>query len=191
LTTEPDPVELFLHIAGVTGMFVGYGVLVLGLVAMRKAQTLDEVRAFASALTYGRRIGFEHVSVIDAIVVVSVLVIGFTGIHMAAYTGDWRLGWNQVAIASFVLLAPVGPLFINPRLHSIAKLAASLPADQNMDSVGIRLRDGVLNVSMRCSLAILVALVFLMAVKPALEGSIAAVAVALLIGGLSAAVDRS
>jgi hypothetical protein len=186
LTSEPNPVELFLHITGVIGMFVGYGALALGLVALGKAKAVDELKALAGALTYGRRIGFEHVSMIDAIVVTSVIVIGVTGIHMAAYTGDWRLGWTRVAIASFVLLAPIGPLLINPRLQAIARLAANLTGNQELNAIKARLRDPVLNLSMWCSLAILVALVFLMAVKPPVASSILVLVIALLLGGLLA-----
>lgn len=187
MTTEPNSVELFLHLAGVIGMFIGYGTLVLGLAALRKAKAVDELKALTGALTYGRRIGFEHVSVIDAIVVASVLLTGVTGIHMAAYTGDWRLGWTRVAIAAFVLLAPIGPLVINPRLHAIGRLLATLPADQEIDIIKARLRDRVLNGSMWCSFGILVALVFLMAVKPALGWSVVVLVLAVLVGTLLSA----
>jgi len=93
---DPNPVELFLHIAGVIAVFVGYGILALGTVALRRAARIEDVRAIASALTFGRRVGFEHISVIDVIVVAGVLVIAVTGLDMARYPGDWRSGWLRL-----------------------------------------------------------------------------------------------
>jgi hypothetical protein len=98
---EPNPFELFLHITGVIGMFIGYGALVLGTIALRRATRVEDVRAIANAMTYGREIGFEHVSVIDALVVTSVLVIAATGLDMARYTGDWRSGWLRLRSRRF------------------------------------------------------------------------------------------
>lgn len=188
---EPNPIELFLHIIGVIGMFVGYGALVLGTIALRRANRLEDVRVIASALTVGRRIGIEHVSVIDAIVVASVLLIGATGLDMARYTGDWRSGWVDVAIVTLLLLAPVGPFVINPRLHAIANSAARQAPNELSAMLRNRLSDPVLTVALRTSAAILVGLVFLMTVKPSLLWSVVAIVLATSIGAVSAAIDRS
>ena len=191
MTVEPHPVELFLHIAGVIGMFVGYGALVLGTVALERARTVDEVRTLAAALTHGRRIGFEHISVIDVVVVAGVVLIAVTGIHMASYTGDWRSGWAEVAIATFVLLAPIGPLVINPRLHAIARTANDASAGELTGRLSEQLGDSILRVSLRGSLGVLVGLVFLMAVKPPLGWSAAVIALGLAMGIAWTLIDRS
>ena len=191
MTSEPNSVELFLHITGVIGMFVGYGALVLGTVALQRARTIDEVRTLAAVLTRGRRIGFEHISVLDAIVVASVLLIGVTGIHMASYTGDWRSGWAEVAIATLVLLAPIGPLVINPRLHAITRIANEASIDGATAQLRARLTDPILSASLRGSFAVLVGLVFLMAVKPTLEWSALVIVLAVVTGIGWALIDRS
>ena len=191
MTSEPNSIELFLHISGVIGMFVGYGALVLGTIALQRARTIDEVRTLAAVLTRGRRIGFEHISVIDVIVVASVATIGATGIHMASYTGDWRSGWADVAIVTLVLLAPIGPLVINPRLHAVTRIANEASSDGGTEQVRARLTDPILSGSLRGSFAVLVGLVFLMAVKPALEWSVAAIILAVAIGIGWALTDRS
>ena len=187
---DPNPVELFFHIAGVIAVFVGYGTLVLGTIALRRATRIEDVRAIASALTFGRRVGFEHISVVDVIAVAGVLLIAVTGLDMARYTGDWRSGWVQVAIATFILLAPVGPFVINPRLHAITR-AANIETSGDVP-VALRrlLTDQVLTVALHASLAVLFGLVFLMAVKPSLFGSVAAILAALVVGALSAAFEK-
>lgn len=191
MTSEPNSVELFLHIAGVIGMFIGYGALVLGTVALRRGRTVDEVRTLAAVLTSGRRIGFEHISVIDAIVVASVLLIAVTGIHMASYTGDWRFGWAEVAIVTLVLLAPIGPLVINPRLHAISRIANEASQDEVTSRIMARLGDPVLSGSLRGSFAALVGIVFLMAVKPTLEWSTFVIVLAVAMGIGWTLIDRS
>jgi hypothetical protein len=185
---DPNPVELFLHISGVIGMFIGYGALVLGTIALRRATRLEDVRAIANAMTYGRRVGFEHVSVIDALVVASILVIAGTGLDLARYTGDLRSGWVEVAIATFLVMAPLGPFVINPRLHAVARAAS----DEGVAEVPAQLHklvhDPVLTISLRGSLAVLVGLVFVMTVKPSLLWSAVVVLLAALVGFASAAI---
>ena len=183
---DPNPVELFLHIVGVIGVFVGYGMLVLGVLALGRVKTTDEARTLARLLTAGRRVGFEHISLIDVIVVVGVLLIAFTGLHMAAYTGDWTSGWSRVAIGAFVILAPVGPLLINPRLHAIAKAVDHAGTSTRLAELRSLTSDPVLTISLRASLGLLVAIVFLMTVKPPLEGSVLAVIIGTAIGAASA-----
>jgi hypothetical protein len=187
---DPNPVELFLHITGVIGMFMGYGALVLGTIALRRATRLEDVRAIANAMTYGRRVGFEHVSVIDALVVASVLVIAATGLDMARYTGDWRSGWVEVAIATFLVMAPIGPLVINPRLHAVARAASGEAVGKVPGQLDNLLRDTVLTIALRASLAVLVGLVFLMAVKPSLLWSVLVILLALVVGFAAAATGK-
>lgn len=181
---DPSPVELFIHIVGVIGMFVGFGTLLLGVLFLGRARDIGEARAIARALTLGRQIGLEHVSVIDAIVVASVLLIAATGLHMAIYTGDWRSGWVKVAMGTFILLAPVGPLVINPRLHAVARATEGDQA--GLEMFRSRLKDPWLSISLRAAFAVLVGLVFLMAVKPSLVLSGLLVLGAALIGATSA-----
>ena len=179
---EPNPIELFLHICGAIGVFAGFVTLVLGVTALRRATRSEHVSAIASALTFGRRIGFEHISVIDVIVVVSVVLVGLTGLHMARYTGDWKSGWARVAIASLALLAPFGPLVVNRRLHRIAKAAGQEQPGPVSQALAFRLNDLILTVTLRGSVGVLVGIVFLMTVKPPLLWALAVVVAALIFG---------
>src|SRR6266536_3597548 len=100
-------------------MFIGYGALVLGTIALRRA----------------------------------------TGLDMARYTGDWRSGWIDVAIATFLVMAPIGPLVINPRLHAVARAASGEAVGEVPGQLENLLRDSVLTIALRASLAVLVGLV--------------------------------
>lgn|SRR5579859_422405 len=175
-------VELFLHILGVISVFVGFGTLLLATTALTRASRIEQVRAIMAPLIAGRRVGFEHISVIDVIVVVGVILIATTGLAMARADDYVWSSWVEVATASFLLLAPVGPLVINPRLHALAKEALRQPDGPLTASLRARIDDRVLTLAMRCSVAILVGIVCLMTTKPTSLVSVIVVVVALAIG---------
>jgi hypothetical protein len=175
-------VELFLHIFGVISVFVGFGTLLLATTALTRASRVEQVRAITTPLIAGRRVGFEHISVIDVIVVAGVLLIASTGLAMARSDNYVWSSWVEVATASFLLLAPVGPLVINPRLHALAGEAARQPDGPLTGSLRARIDDPVLALAMRCSAALLVGIVFLMTTKPTSLVSVVVILVALTVG---------
>ena len=104
-------------------------------------------------------------------------MIALTGADMALTFQLLQAPWIDAAIGSFVVLAPIGPLVINPRLHRIVD-AADLEADGPIsNTLRARTRDPLLATALGGSLGILIGLVFLMTNKPALSMSLAAVAV--------------
>lgn len=170
-------VEVFLHVMGAILVFVGYGGLLLAVAAMRRATRSEQLRAITSTLLASRRIGLERISVIDVLVIASVVLIAVTGLDMALSLQLIRAPWIDVAIGSFLLLAPIGPLVINPRLHWIADAVDLEPNGPISNSVRTRVRDPILSMALGGSLGILVGVVFLMTTKPALSTSLAAVAI--------------
>jgi len=175
-------VELFLHVMGVIAVFVGFGTLLLATTALTRASRVEHVRGIMAPLVAGRRIGFEHISVIDVIVVAGVLLIATTGLIMARADDYVWSSWVEVATTSFLLLAPVGPLVINPRLHALAGEAARQPDGPLPASVRARIEDPVLALAMRCSIAVLVGIVLLMTTKPTLLISAAVIVATLIVG---------
>ena len=109
---------LFLHVSGAILIFTGIATLIFGVAAMRLASNVDQVRAIARPMLVGRKIGLEHISVIDVFTMVGIVLTAATGLYMAT---NWGFGRGRVvaAIASFALMAPVGPLVINPRLQAM------------------------------------------------------------------------
>lgn len=176
------PILLFLHVLGAICFFSSIGILLFGTLAIRWATTVEQVRAILRPLIAGRTVGFEHVSVIDLVAIVGVLVTGTTGLYMGLTVWGWPRGWVQVAIVSFALMAPVGPAVINPRLHAIAKAAMQAPDGPIPESLYGRIHDLVLGTGLQVLIAWLVGIVFLMTNKPSLGGSALAILVALAIG---------
>ncbi len=170
-------IDVFIHVVGAAAVFLGYGSLALAVNAMWRATRSEQVRAITSTLLATRKVGLERVSAIDVIVIAGVLLIAITGLDMALTFQLFQAPWIDVAIGSFVVLAPIGPLVINPRLHRIVD-AANLEADGLISSALLaRTRDPLLAMTMGGSLGLLIALVFLMTTKPALGISLAAVVI--------------
>jgi len=168
---------VFIHVIGAAAVFLGYGCLALAVNAMWRATRSEQVRAITSTLLATRKVGRELISAIDVIVIAGVVMIALTGLDMALTFQLLRAPWIDVAIGSFVVLAPLGPLVINPRLHGIVD-AAKLEADGPIsNALRARTRDPLLAMAMGGSVGILIALVFLMTNKPALSISLAAVAI--------------
>ena len=176
-------VELFFHLLGVLSVFVGFGILLAATTALTRTTRVEQVRAIVAPLVAGRQVGPEHISVLDVVVVAGVLLIAATGVTMASAANRASSSWVDVATASFILLAPVGPFVINPRLHAIAAEAMGHDDGPLPSSLRARIDDRLLALAMRSSIAVLTGLVFLMTTKPAWPLSIAVVLVA---GGLGA-----
>ena len=178
-------VTLFVHLTGVITMFVGVGTLIFAVLAMRRARSVAEVRAIVVPLTIGRRMGFEWISVIDLVVIVGVLLIALSGVSMASQIHTFSAAWVRVATVAFLLIAPLGPFVVNPRLHVIARTAAAPPAAPLDDMLAARTHSVVLAVALTLMAAVLLAIVFLMTNKPSLYWSIAIVAGAAILAVLT------
>ena len=178
-------VELFLHVFGVISIFVGFGILLLATIALERMSRVEQVRAIIAPLVAGRRVGPEQISAIDVIVVAGVLLIVATGVTMAKANNYVWSSWVDVATATFILLAPVGPFVINPRLHAIAEEARGTADGPLPASLRARIHDRVLALAMRSSIAVLIGLVFLMTTKPTLLVSVVVILVAVVLGAAS------
>jgi Predicted integral membrane protein (DUF2269) len=172
---------LFLHVSGAILIFTGIATLIFGVAAMRWASTVDQVHAIARPMLVGRKIGLEHISVIDVVTMIGVILTAATGLYMATTWGFGR-GWVVAAIASFALMAPVGPLVINPRLQAIGKAAeAAMPGRLEGNLVSLT-HNPVLSGALLTLTAWLLGIVFLMTTKPSLPAAVVTMFLALLLG---------
>lgn len=165
-------IELFVHLVGVIAVFVGFGTLLLTTFALGRASRVEQVRAIITPLLAGRRIGPEQLSLIDVLVIAGVLLIAASGIAMARANDYLLSSWVVVATVSFVLMAPVGPLVIDPRLHGIAGESQRNADGPIPAALRRRIHDRLLVLAMGLSVSVLLGVVFLMATKPSLAASI-------------------
>jgi hypothetical protein len=167
---------LFVHIVGAIGAFIGVSVWLFAAMALRRAQSVGQIRALTSLIQPS-----------GALAVVSIALLGVAGFYMAVTVWGERATWIIVATVSFLLLAPFGAVVIDQRLRALAKAAAAAPDGPLPASLAARAQDPLEGIGLSVYLATLLGIVFLMTNKPPLADSIATMLVAALLGLLSSA----
>jgi hypothetical protein len=162
---------LFAHIVGAIGTFVGVGVWLFAALALRRAQTVGQVRALTSLIQPS-----------GVLAIMSILLLGVAGFYMGITVWGERATWIIVATISFVLLAPFGVFIIDPRLRAVAKAAADVPYGPLPDALAARARDPIVGIGLSLYICVLLGIVFLMTTKPSTGDSIRAMVVATVLG---------
>jgi hypothetical protein len=162
---------LFVHIIGAIGTFIGVSVWLFAAMALRRAQSVGQVRALTGLILPS-----------SVVAIVSILLLGVAGFYMAITVWGERATWIIVATISFLLLAPFGAFVIDPRLRSLGKATATLPDGPLPASLVTRARDPLVGVGLSVYLGTLLGIVFLMTNKPPALDSIIAMVVATALG---------
>ena len=171
-------IALFTHIVGVLGLFTSVALELASLFGLRRAQLLEEVRAWASL----------HQVIAWAFPLAALLTLG-AGLFLALDAWGWKVPWIDVAFFAFIAMGLHGRF--NASRHQQLRramgeaLSGPLPAE-----LLPHLNDEVLWSSTLLLTAIGLGIVFLMTVKPDLLGSLLAIAVAIVAGLFAIAVLR-
>jgi hypothetical protein len=162
-------IALFLHIVGALGFFVALGLEWTGLRQIRRATNTEQLREWMRIINTTRRVGGP-----------SMLLILITGFYMTAIA---RVGaaWISVTLGAIVLLIVVGAALSGPRMAALGK---ALSNEQGFVSHNLQnlANHPLLWVSMQTRLWIALGIIFLMAVKPDLAGSLLAICIAAVVG---------
>ena len=164
-------VVLFLHVAGAIATFAGIGAWFFGVVALRRARRAEEVRALAPIFEMGA-----------VLTLIGIVVVALAGLYLAVTGWSLRVGWIQVAIGAFVLLAPVGPLVVGLQLERIIRDARTAGDAAVPPAFLARLRDPALKLGMLVITGDLAGIVFVMTTKPSFRGAIVAIAAFIALG---------
>jgi len=166
-------IALFLHIVGALGFFVALGVEWLSLRYARHATTAEQVRERISIPNSAHRVAIP-----------SMLMILITGFYMMA-TVWGHVAWIIVALGALVLLVVLGVGLSGPRMAAIGR---ALTAENGPVSPSLLdlLHHPLLWIALQTRVAIALGIVFLMAVKPDLSGSLLTIVIAAILGLASA-----
>jgi hypothetical protein len=162
---------LFVHIVGAIGVFIGVSVWLFAAVALRRARSVEQMRALTSLLQPS-----------GVLAIVSILLLGVAGFYMAITVWGEHATWIIVATISFLLLAPFGAFVIDPRLRSLGKAAATVPVGPLPASLAARAQDPLVGFGLSVYIVVLLGIVYLMTNKPPLVDSIIAMVVASALG---------
>lgn len=169
-------IALFLHIVGALGIFVALGLEWVSLYQLRRATTAEQLREWLPIAAGMRRVGMP-----------SMLLAIVTGGYMMN-TAWGMASWISVALVALVLLIVVAMAVTRPRRVAIAQ-AVTTERGPLSPTLRQRLQDPFLWASIQTRAAIALALIFLMAVKPGLQGALLTLGVAIIFG-LAAAWPR-
>lgn len=164
-------IVLFLHVSGAIGYFTGAGISLFGLVGLRRAQRVEQVRSLTNL-----------VGMTGPLFAISILFILVAGLYMALTAWSLQTGWIAVALISLVLMAPLGTAIIEPRRRAISRLAKEAPDGPLPEKLRQRIHDPILGTALQTLATLLFGIVFLMTTKPSLPGSLIVMAVALALG---------
>jgi hypothetical protein len=157
-------------------MFAGIGASNGVLHFARRAQDLASLRAL---LALGAPAG-------RAIPVFSLLVLG-SGIYMVEDVWKWDTPWIYVSLIVYIVLFAMGPLVNARRMEAIGMEAGQAVDGAITTSLREKLDDPILTTSERTMTLATIGLIYLMATKPGLTGSLTAVAVFVAVGLLLSA----
>ncbi len=162
-------ITLFLHIVGALGFFSAFALEFTALRQIQHAMLSDQVRSWMRILAGTRKL-----------VEISSLTILVSGIYMAVTA--WRhVAWTGVALVSVVLLILLAAILTRPHTADLEKALTDEkgPLSQNFRELANHRR---MELSLKTRMTITLGIIFLMTVKPGLEGSLLTMAVAIVTG---------
>jgi uncharacterized membrane protein len=166
---------LFLHVSSDIGLFIGIGIQLLTLTALRRVKNTEQARTL---------IGLIKMS--EPLSIISGLLLLASGLYLALRHWSLQNGWIAVSLGSLVVVMPLlirG--VVDPRLRVIITMVKEAKDTPLPESLYRRIHDPVLGAGVQTLAAFVLGIVFLMTAKPALVTSIAVIAFALVIGVLS------
>ncbi|HUL32750.1 MAG TPA: hypothetical protein VL128_02595 [Candidatus Eisenbacteria bacterium] len=165
---------LFCHFLGLVALFAGYGMEWIISVLLRKAMTVEQVRAWLRVYRTSLPISGP-----------GLLVLILSGAYLAAESGAMKEGWMSASMLAILLALGIGFMFILPRVRalrgSLGEAAGSLP----VKTVELLHAPG-LPTLIRVRALIALGIVYLMTVKPGtFAASLVALGVAIVLGLLA------
>jgi len=156
---------LFLHVAGAMGVFVALGMEALALAQLRRASNGGATRAALAALGVGQRMAGP-----------SGLLLVLSGLYLATAYWHWQGAWMGLGFLGMLSIGALGGIVTG---RTVGRLRKDLEGSRASTSVAV---SPALWTSFALRAALLVAVLFLMTVKPGPLGSLAAIGTAVVVG---------
>ena len=176
---EPYRIVLFIHLLGMLGLFVGYGLEWTGTAFLLGSKTGEQARS-------GLRIYRASLPLSGP----SLVVLIVSGGYMAGVTGASKEGWIIASILGIMVALVMGFGLVMPRMRAMRN---TLP-EGNAALVGpglLKVQDGFVATLVRTRFFLAVGIVFVMTTKTALPGSLAVLFGAIVVGILTSATTWS
>jgi hypothetical protein len=172
----PYTTVLFLHFAGVAGLFAGYGLEWIVSSLLRRATGADQVRAWLRVYRFSLPVSGP-----------ALLLLILTGGYLASQMqGGMKAPWISASLVGIVIALGIGFTLILPRIRAIRSSLpegnVALPA-----SAVANLQNGMLPTLIRVRAMLALGIVYLMTLKPlTMVGAFGALVIAMVIGAVFA-----
>lgn len=168
-------VMLFFHILGTIVMFVAIGITLTAMIAMLYAKKTEILREWAALAVK-----------LDGLLPFSVILILLPGLHLVFTAWGWGMAWVNLSLITLIAMTLMGPIINLRRLKAILTAVNNetepTPSSETLDKV----RDQTLWHSVITMTMLVIAILFLMTVKPAVLGSLIVLGTAILFGVVAA-----
>jgi uncharacterized membrane protein len=171
-------IVLFVHVAGAIGLFSANSLAALGTARMRQGQTIAQIRD-GSNLTASAGRGIP----------ISAVLILLSAIYLVTQGWNFATSWVLASLVTFVLLAVGNNALNGRRMGAIRRAAKTAQDGPAMPQLLALTRHPMLWFGVTVSNALLAGVVFLMTVKPDLNGTLITLGVALALGFVIGAVS--
>jgi hypothetical protein len=166
---------LFVHIFATLVLFMAVAIELVALHRVRGATTSDELRDRASMI-----------KLTDKPLPIGTVGILISGLYMVWTAWDVTVPWVGLSLGVVAVMFTVGPAVNSRRLDAIAAAAVTTPPGSIPASLASRIQDPVLLAGVHTLAALAFGVVFLKVARPDLAGGLAVLAVAVVLGVLSA-----
>ena len=167
-------IALFIHVLGVLCLMGGHTLIHASLEVMRRARQVERVRDWL-ALAAG----------LDRFMPFFTLAVLVPGIYMAWTAWGWTTPWIDVSLLLFLVMAILGPILLGRRFAALNTLVKATPPGTIEAPLAAQMRDRTLWTIENTFTSLLLAILFLMTVKPNLLGTVIVVSIGLIVGLLS------
>jgi len=163
-------VALFLHVAGASLLFAALAIEWLCIVNIRKAHTAERIKE--SVLNYSKA------GTLGGIAAILILLPGIY--MMVTVWNDAR--WGIGGFLGLIIIGQIGNFVIGRKMKKVKTILKT--GNEELQALATLLQNRSLWFVAKVRIAIFLGVIFLMTVKPGLEGSIITLAVSILLGTL-------
>ncbi len=163
---------LFLHLCALLGAIGTSALLHFAELRLRAADTVAAVRMWAGLIEKGARV-FP----------IALLVLLGSGAYLVDRSWTWSSGWVDASLAGVAVLFVVGAGVLGGRSRALKRELATTPEGAVPARITQVTREHIAGIASWTNTGIALGIVFVMTTKPALAGSLAALAVAAGLGG--------
>ena len=164
---------LVIHIVGALGFFMALGLEWSSLYQARQAHTAEQLRTWLAVARGSYRVGMP-----------AMIVLLASGIYLMRLAWG-HVDWLVVSFGALVLIVVVVVALIRPRLGRIERAVASEQGPL-APAVVLLVQQPALWITLQLRFALALGIVFLMTVKPDLNGALITLAVAVVLGLIAA-----